>query len=458
MSIALVVIFLVSTIAFCSKPDKPTEEDIAAMVDSLVAFELEKIKSVEQAAPKIDSVAFAKAVADSVAVAVAKKESVFLDMLKECVSNSTLNVSKKPKAPKRQNFYPHYEDDLRACAWWDWEYYDQFEDPYPYPLYGRVRSVCSDDEYNERYLGFNARGDLSSCSIPCGDATDPDTQLYEYNANNDLVGVYVYLYRSWGDPKEFKSPVFEAKKFDSRGNVIEEDIFNGSLMWCMKQGTNKMKYNAKGKIIEKSEFDVEGNKTGKKTWKYNSRGKAIERVEYGAEGNRTGKTTWKYNSKGQVLEKVEYDAEGNETGKSTWKYNSRGDIIEVPASEIDGDYGDGISKITCKYDKRGNRVELAGYDYSDSLVLKKRWYYSKDGILVLAEKYDSTESLEKATLYSYDKRGNVAEIQVYNAAGELKKKRSFKYDRMGNVIEARVSPSSWGREEDVYKYKITYYK
>ena len=461
LSIALVLISIVVTIAFCSKSKESKEAKIAAMVDSLVALELQKIKSVAPAAPKIDSVAFAKAVADSVAdsvaVAVAQKESAFLALLREHVTKSTLNVRKKPKAPKRQNFYPHYEDDLRACAWWDWEYYEQFEDPYPYPLYGRVKSVCSDDEYNERYLGFNARGDLTSCSIPCGDATDPDTQLYEYNANNDLVGVYVYLYRSW-ESKEYKSPVYEAKKFDSRGNIIEEDIFNGSLMWCLKQGTNKMKYNAKGKIIEKSEFDVEGNKTGKKTWKYNSRGKVIERVEYGAEGNRTGKTTWKYNSKGKVLEKVEYDAEGNETGKSTWKYNSRGDIIEVPASEIGGADGNGISKITCKYDKKGNRVELAGYDYSDSLALKKRWYYSKDGILALAEKYDSTESFEKVTLYSYDNRGNVAEIQVYNAVGELKSKLSFKYDRMGNVIETRVSPSSWGGEEDVYKYKITYYK
>ena len=431
ISIVLVVIFILVAIDLCSEYEEPKKTGFDAIVDSLLVPELEKTESVKPAAPAFDSVAFASAVADSVAKAVVQKESAFLALLREHVTKSTLNVRKKPKAPERQNFYPHYEDDLRTCARWDWEY-EPFEEPYPYPLYGRVKSVESDDGYGEEYLAFNTHGDLSSCSIPCSDSTDPNTELYEYNANNVLVGVYVYLYRLWEEwgPKEYKSPVYEAKKFDSRGNIIELDFFNGSLMWCSKQGTNKMKYNAKGEIIEQSEFDAEGNKTGK--------------------------TTWKYNSKGKVLEVVEYDAEGNETGKSTWKYNSKGDIIEAPASEIGGDYG--ISKITCKYDKRGNRVEFAGYDNSDSLVLKKRWYYSKDGILVLAEKYDSTGSLAKVALYSYDKRGNVAEIQVYNAAGELKKKRSFKYDRMGNVIEMRVSPSYWDREEDVFKYKITYYK
>ena len=454
ISIILVVIFILVAIDLCSESEEPKKTGFDAIVDSLLVPELEKTESVKPVAPAFDSVTSASAVADSVAKAVVQKESAFLALLREHVTKSTLNVRKKPKAPERQNFYPHYEDDLRTCARWDWEY-EPFEEPYPYPLYGRVKSVESNDGYGEEYLAFNTHGDLSSCSIPCGDATDPDTELYEYNANNVLVGIYVYLYRSW-ESQEYKSPVYEAKKFDSRGNIIEVDFFNGSLMWCSKQGTNKMKYNAKGEIIEQSEFDAEGNKTGKTTWKYNSKGTAIESVEYDAEGNKTGKTTWKYNSKGKVLEVVEYDAEGNETGKSTWKYNSKGDIIEAPASEIGGDYG--ISKITCKYDKRGNRVEFAGYDNSDSLVLKKRWYYSKDGILVLAEKYDSTGSLAKVALYSYDKRGNVAEIQVYNAAGELKKKRSFKYDRMGNVIEMRVSPSYWDREEDVFKYKITYYK
>ena len=415
ISIALVVIFLVSTIAFCSKPDKPTEEDIAAMVDSLVAFELEKIKSVEQAAPKVDSVAFAKAVADSVA----QKESTFLALLREYATKSTLNVRKKSKVPERQGIQTSYEDDLWEQSWWDYT-------DYPYPLYGCVKSVGRADWNSIVYKEFNTRGNLSRESVPMSDSSDPSGCRYKYNAKNVLVGEY-YIFPARPDigfPGGNRCTGL-AKKFDSRGNVVEWVEYH---LWTSEKCTVKTKYNSNGKMIEKSEYEAEGNKTNK--------------------------TTWKYNSKGKVIERVEYDAAGN-AEKSTWKYNSRGDIIEVQGPEIREPE---ISRIACKYDKKGNRVEIAKYYDSETLASKKLLHYSKDGILVLTEKYNGKNVLEEVTFYSYDKRGNMIEKRMYNAIGKLLCKQSFKYDRMGNVIEVRVSPSSSGGEEDVFKYDITYYK
>lgn len=364
------------------------------MVDSLVAFELEKIKSVEPTAPKIDSVAFAKAIADSVAKVVVQKESAFLAIMREHVTKSTLNVRKKPKAPERQGIQASYEDDLWEQSLWD--YMD-----YPYPLYGCVKSVGSEDWNSIVYMEFNTRGNLSRESVPMSDSSDPSHVWYAYNANNVLIGKYLsYPARPDLNFAGRDVPVELAKKFDSRGNVVLWANYNG---WTGdKQGTVKCKYNAKGKIIEKSEYDAESNKTEK--------------------------TTWKYNSKGKVIEEARYNG---------------ADFLD--------------SKYVCKYDKKGNRVEILSYD-SNSLNSKKLLHYSANGILAFTEKYNSENNLDEITLYSYDKRGNMVEKRKLSAIGELLSKESFKYDRMSNVIEVRVSPSSWGRVEDVYKYKITYYK
>ena len=412
LSIALVVIFILVTSAFCYKSEGPIGVETIATVNSLAALETE---SVEPAVPAFDSVAFAKAVADSVA----QKESIFLALLREYATKSTLNIRKKPKAPERQGIQACYEDDLWKQSWWDYS-------EYPYPLYGCVKSVGSADGSSIVYKEFNTRGNLSRESVPMSDSSDPCGCRYKYNANNVLVGEY-YIFPARPDIgfSGGNRCTGLAKKFDSRGNVVEWVEYH---LWTREKTTVKTKYNADGKMIEKSEFDTEGNKIRKKTWKYNSKGKVVERVEFDATGN---------------------------AEKSTWKYNSRGDIIEVQGPEISEPE---ISKVACKYDKKGNRVEIAKYYDSETLASKKLLHYSKDGILVLAELYDGENVLEEITLYSYDKRGNMIEKRMYNAIGKLLCKQSFKYDRMGNVIEARVSPSYYSGEEDVLKYKITYYK
>ena len=413
--IFLLCLLLVSACCSHKQPAKEGVEldlsdsiEVLLVRDSLASLEAQ---SVVPAAPAVDSVALALALAS----AVAKKESAFLGMLKEYVSQSTLNVRKKPKAPVRQNVYPIYEDDYYGLE--DWEYCD-----YPFPLYGRVSSVSGEDVY----MSFNVRGDLDYTSIATGDSTDPQAEIYKYNANNVLVGIYFYLYRPYIDPGPAEAPSMVVKKFDSRGRVIEKDCYTGGVIWCNKCATIKTKYRANGRIVEDVEFDCEGNKAGK--------------------------TISKYDSGGRLIEVEKYDHTDSLLSKLTKKYDKKGRVIE------DSIYGDGTSTYTCKYDKRGNRVEIANY-VADSLVSKRLLYYSLNGILALTESYDGKDSLESATIYSYDRWGNMIEKRIYNAAGELQRKFSFKYDRMGNVIEAIV-PWSYSEynEETVYKYKITYYK
>ena len=340
MSIALVVIFLVSTIAFCSKPNKPTEEDIAAMVDSLVAFELEKIKSVEPAAPKIDSVAFAKAVADSVAVAVAKKESVFLDMLKEYVTKSTLNIKKRPKAPKRQGCMPYdaryYSDTFSGNS----ECYAAF------PLYGPVKSMGIDDEYSDECVFFDKHGNVSSESLLTGDSTDPQSADYKYDAKNRLIRIDYILSRTPDLGGVVSAPRIVATKFNSRGDITEYDEYTGGVCWNQKSGTKQIKYDSRGNLVE---FDGETRKYDSKNnlvelsrndctmrFYYSRNGILVLSEAYNGENSLIEVCLFLYDKQGNMVENRQFSPDGKLQCKYLYKYDRMGNVIECNMSSSNG--------------------------------------------------------------------------------------------------------------------------
>ena len=432
-------------VSACGSSVQSAKDEESELIDSVVEAPVVSLvapeaQNVEEPTPVIDSVALKTAVAE----AVAKKESVFLDVLKEYVSKSTLNVRKKPKAPERQCFEPIYEDGFSELD--DWEYCE-----YPFPLYGRVKSVSSNDFSGDVYLSFNARGDLTAESIPAGDSTDPTAALYKYNANKVLVGVYLCLYRPGIEPHPVEAPSM-VKKFDSQGRVIKTEYYTGGVCWNSKCSTIKTKYRANGRVVEDVEFDAYDEKVLKTITKYNSKGCVIEKTTYNPANSLDSKSTWKYDKKGRVIECATYNNADSLVSKKVWKYDKMGRVIEAPL------YDDNATRCTYKYDKMGNKVEIAKYD-ADSLVSKKLFCYCSNGILAHTERYDGKDSLECVTLYSYDKRGNMIEKRKYNNAGELQREYSLKYDRMGNVIEARLLTSEYGANyETTYNYKITYYK
>jgi hypothetical protein len=108
------------------------------------------------------------------------------------------------------------------------------------------------------------------------------------------------------------------RKFDNKGNTIEEEFFsdNGEL-----QSKNIFKYDEKGNRIEESSFLRDGKLNQKSTSKFDDDNKPIEQRDYTSSGVHFGTITFKYNDKNLLTEKRICDYKGEEIVLTTWTYD-----------------------------------------------------------------------------------------------------------------------------------------
>ena len=66
----------------------------------------------------------------------------------------------------------------------------------------------------------------------------------------------------------------------------------------------------------------------KDVYKFNLRGDVVERIEYNSDGSFVSKHLYKYDSQGNMIEEAEYDDDGSLSSKYLIKYDSQGNMIE----------------------------------------------------------------------------------------------------------------------------------
>jgi len=146
----------------------------------------------------------------------------------------------------------------------------------------------------------------------------------------------------------------EYRTFDKNGNTTEHSQFNPD--GTVKQKELK-KFNAKGEVIE--EIVVEGKNAGKS-----------------ADEEDAGKykhALYKYNSDGDETEDLRYDEKGNVIKMTVTVYNAKGDKISETTNDASGKT---IRKITYAYDSKGLKTERNVYGPGDKLLKKHKYTYS----------------------------------------------------------------------------------
>jgi hypothetical protein len=156
----------------------------------------------------------------------------------------------------------------------------------------------------KRILKYDIKGNLIE-----ENSYNPDGSLLakvklEYDDKGNKVG----LNRSF--PAYLGYVENEIYKYDSKGNLIEENHYNPDGLTFMV----KREYDDKGNEVETNRYNPDGSLGGKWTHKYDSKGNLIE------DNSVHFKSSFKYDDKGNKIESNSYNSDGNLDSKNTYKY------------------------------------------------------------------------------------------------------------------------------------------
>ncbi len=222
----------------------------------------------------------------------------------------------------------------------------------------------------------------------------------------------------------------EAVRFDTRGNIIKETLFNpsdGSIV-----STTSYRYDKNGNRIEQQM--KKGETVLKTVHRFDSRGNNVETVYYKADGSVDRKVTHVYDENGLLLETFGRMDDGRLFMRDTYLYDARSNVSEFKNS---------LKKFVMTYDPRGNIHTVEKYQryfkQQDSiqynLTDKVSFTYDASGKSTEMLVYRPDHSLKSRTQYVRNNAGQLLEEKEFNAEGKLVYTRTIKYDAGNNVIE-----------------------
>ena len=112
------------------------------------------------------------------------------------------------------------------------------------------------------------------------------------------------------------------------------------------------------------------------------------------------------------------------------KYDEKGNVIELI------DYHDDIIqyKIVTKYDENGNIIEIINYGKDGDIEKRETNKYNANGKLIENNYYSDDDSLYRQEIYIYDDKDNIIEDCLFDK-GVIFQRHIYKYDDYGNMIE-----------------------
>ncbi len=242
------------------------------------------------------------------------------------------------------------------------------------------------------------------------------------------VSVWKYAY-IFGKPDK-KGTQLSSTRYDSRGNKVEEKIFNtsdGSILSKIDY-----RYDSDGNLVE--EVHSKGEEKTKIVYRYDSTGNKREMVSYRTDGSVDRKSVYSYNSDGYLTECLGYLSDGHPYSKESYAYDSAGNVIEEKNS---------LTRYVSRYDGDGNVVELVKFqrDFNslDSVVYRVsdrlQFDYDASGNLVAQRAYKADSSIRATSNYAYDDKGNILQETDLTHDGHVDYTVTYTYDKKENVVE-----------------------
>ena len=187
-----------------------------------------------------------------------------------------------------------------------------------------------------------------------------------------LVGILLTSFSVFGQSKKEKKAIKTYGIKSVTENVTE--IVNG------KETTRKDSYTAYDKsanITTKEDYRKDGILKHRETTKYDSKGNKLEETIFDAAENQLNpeknvKHVCRYDKEDNKTEDLEYDGNGKVITKTQYSYNSNGDKILEVLLDASGKL---TKKIVYIYNAKGLRVEKKEYDGTNTLISDRKYTY-----------------------------------------------------------------------------------
>ena len=141
-------------------------------------------------------------------------------------------------------------------------------------------------------------------------------------------------------------------EYDDKGNKVKQNRSFPEYLGIVENGTYK--YDSKGNLIEENHYNLNGLALTLKP-EYDDNGNKVETNRYNPNGSLGGKWTYKYDTKGNLIEDNSYKSDGSLDIRRTFKYDDKGNEIESSSHKPRGKDSRGARKY--KFDKKGNWIK-----------------------------------------------------------------------------------------------------
>ena len=164
-----------------------------------------------------------------------------------------------------------------------------------------------------------------------------------------------------------------------------------------------------------------------------------------------------FNLKGNITQRTVYDRDFNMTHYYIFEYNSKGDNIKHSYYDKEGNLGWYNVSI---YERKGIRKEAKSYNSTDSVLWQSLFEYDTDDQLIKVTAYNimqNSNNLPYFYEYQYDKAGNQISVthnqESLDKGTEIITMEKRKFDVNGNIIQS-ITYNGEGKE--TYRYTNVY--
>jgi hypothetical protein len=281
-----------------------------------------------------------------------------------------------------------------------------------------------------------------------------DAREREKLRKGGIYSVSVWKYQYNFGKIEKRGKIETTTKYDVRGNVIEEIVFN--LTNDSIASRIVYKYNRSGKPVE--EQKVRSELKIKSVHRYDDHGKKMETVIYKNDGSVEKKILFVYDNADNLQEMINYlydgkvltrdlyayDSSGNmltytsNLEQYSYRYDSTGEMIELTKAIRNYEHDDSLrydifSRITFEYDSNGNTITANIYRADSSLRAYWKYRYNENSLLTEESNFSPEGSRDYSRTYMYDKNQNL--VEDYGVERGKKFRNTYKYDRRGMRTE-----------------------
>ncbi len=213
----------------------------------------------------------------------------------------------------------------------------------------------------------------------------------------------------------------------------------------------EMKYQG-DKVAEKTTYNSQNILTDKLAYHYDSKGNVIQEDIYLGTEVVQYKSIIKYDKKNRKISDARYDKNSKKLHESQLTYE--GD--NLVKKYITNDKGILEYAEDFTYDAKGNQLTHLTYERFDNSKTLDTYSYDQNGNKTIWEVTKNNKPLMKA-VYTYDNKNNVMAIMAFDAAGKETDKReyAYEYDKKGNWIKKTVKIN--GTPQFIAERQIVYF-